>query len=100
MAGGMTDSPQRFDEVAFPALLRGARTAYAGAIQAALAGAECGDLPRNGSFVLGAIARHGLPLSEIIGSSGYRSRRQGSSSTCWWCAATWTGFPIPATGGA
>ena len=77
MAGGMTDSPQRFDEVAFPALLRGARTAYAGAIQAALAGAECGDLPRNGSFVLGAIARHGLPLSEIIRQLGVSKQAAG-----------------------
>jgi len=55
-----------YDEVAFPALLRAARNAYATVIVAALAEIGCDDIPRNGVYVIGAIARTGAPLSEII----------------------------------
>src|SRR5450432_3606240 len=55
-----------FEDVAFPALLRAARTAYGSAIRTALADMGCDDVPRNGSYVIGAIARTGAPLSQII----------------------------------
>lgn len=49
-----------------PALLRAARSVYGGAIRAALGNAGCDDVPSNGSFVIGALARGGTPLAEII----------------------------------
>jgi DNA-binding MarR family transcriptional regulator len=54
------------EDVAFPALLRAARRTYGDAIREALDRAGYGDLPRNGPYVLGAIARTGAPLSEVI----------------------------------
>jgi DNA-binding MarR family transcriptional regulator len=65
------------DEVAFPALLRAARTAYGSAVRAALAEAGCDDMPRNGSYVIGAIARTGAPLSEIIKDLGVSKQAAG-----------------------
>jgi hypothetical protein len=47
------------DEVVIPALLRAARGSYAQAIRASLQAAGIDDLPPNGSFVLGGMARHG-----------------------------------------
>jgi DNA-binding MarR family transcriptional regulator len=57
-----------YDDVAFPALLRAARTAYGSAVRADLADAGCDDMPRNGSFVVAATSRSGAmaPLSGII----------------------------------
>jgi len=55
-----------YDEVAFPALLRLGRNAYATVIGAALADAGCDDIPRNGIYVIGAIARMGAPLGQIV----------------------------------
>jgi DNA-binding MarR family transcriptional regulator len=55
-----------FAEVSLPALLRSARNTYGVAIRAALEGAGYDDVPANGIFVLGAIARTGAPLAEII----------------------------------
>jgi len=66
----MTDGAQWFDELSFPVLLRGARATYVAAIQAALAAAECDDLPRNGTYVVGAISREGSQLSQIIRELG------------------------------
>jgi DNA-binding MarR family transcriptional regulator len=65
------------DDVAMPALLRGARSTYGSAIRAALAKADCDDMPRNGAFVVGAIARNGSPLSEIITHLGLSKQRAG-----------------------
>ena len=50
------DAGHWYEEIAFPALLRAARTAYGAAIRAALAEIGCADVPRNGAFVLGSIA--------------------------------------------
>jgi DNA-binding MarR family transcriptional regulator len=63
--------------VPFPALLRGARRAYATTVQAALAEAGCDDMPRNGSYVIGAIARAGAPLSQIIEGLGVSKQAAG-----------------------
>ena len=57
-------------EVALPAMLRAARRTYGTAIRAALADAGCDDMPRSGSFVIGAIARTGAPLGQIITDLG------------------------------
>jgi DNA-binding MarR family transcriptional regulator len=66
-----------FDGVAFPVLLRAARTAYGSAIRHALADVGCDDMPRNGSFVIGTIARTGAPLSEIIKGLGVSKQAAG-----------------------
>ena len=53
-------------EFTLPALLRGARRAYAAATQRALAEAGFDDMPRDGSYVVSGIARTGAPLGDII----------------------------------
>jgi DNA-binding MarR family transcriptional regulator len=62
----MDRAPEPDDVITFPALLRGARNTYAGAIRHAHRAAGFEDLPRNGAFVLGAIARTGSSIGEII----------------------------------
>jgi DNA-binding MarR family transcriptional regulator len=62
----MTEGTNWFDEIAFPALLRAARNTYGSVISKALAEAGCDDVPRNGIYVIGGIARSGAPLSQII----------------------------------
>jgi DNA-binding MarR family transcriptional regulator len=66
-----------FDELAFPALLRAARRTYGAAIRRDLAEAGCDDLPRNGPYVIGGIARTGAPLSEIITGLGASKQAAG-----------------------
>jgi DNA-binding MarR family transcriptional regulator len=66
-----------FDEVGIPALLRAARRTYGIAVRAALAEADCDDMPRNGSYVVGAIARTGAPLSQIITELGVSKQAAG-----------------------
>jgi len=62
----MSEPGNWYDNVVFPALLRAARNSYASMIRAALAEAGCEDVPRNGIYVIGGIARSGAPLSRII----------------------------------
>jgi DNA-binding MarR family transcriptional regulator len=64
-------------EMAFPALLRAARTTYGSAIRAALDEAGCDDVPRNGSYVIGAIARTGAPLGQVIKELGVSKQAAG-----------------------
>jgi DNA-binding MarR family transcriptional regulator len=66
-----------FDDVAFPALLRGARATYGAAIRSALVDAGFDDVPRNGAFVIGGIARTGAPLSEIVSDLGASKQAAG-----------------------
>jgi DNA-binding MarR family transcriptional regulator len=66
----VTTGPGWHADMAFPALLRAAGRTYGIAVRAALADAGCDDMPRNGAFVVGAIARTGAPLSEIITGLG------------------------------
>ena len=61
-------------DVAFPALLRGARDRYGKAIRAAQATAGF-DVPANGSFVLGAMARNRADLDGVLDSLGISERR-------------------------
>jgi DNA-binding MarR family transcriptional regulator len=64
-------------EALVPALLRSARATYARAIRRDLDDAGCGDVPRNGAYVLGAIERFGAPLSEIIRWMGVSKQAAG-----------------------
>src|SRR5580658_1087868 len=64
-------------DVVIPALLRAARATYRLAIRDALIAADCSDMPRNGSFVIGAIARNGSSLSRIIESLGVSKQAAG-----------------------
>jgi DNA-binding MarR family transcriptional regulator len=73
----MTVDLEWFDEAGFPALLRAARTAYGSAIRTALAEVGCDDVPRNGSYVIGAIARTGAPLGQIIRELGVSKQAAG-----------------------
>lgn len=64
--------------MALPALMRAARRTYGEAIRSALAEVGCDDLPRNGAFVLGGIARGGVPLSDVIEGLGVSKQAGGA----------------------
>jgi DNA-binding MarR family transcriptional regulator len=70
-------TPAWYEDVSIPALLRAARTTYGSAIRSALAEVGCSDVPRNGIFVIGAIARTGSPLGEIIAALGVSKQAAG-----------------------
>ena len=76
-AARISEDGRRDAEVVIPALLRAARTTYGSAIRKALAEAGCGDVPRDGIYVLGAVARRGSPLSEIITELGVSKQTAG-----------------------
>jgi DNA-binding MarR family transcriptional regulator len=73
----MADDVDRYADWSLPALLRVARRTYGSAIARALAELEFDDLPRNGAFVVGGIARSGAPLSEIIEHLGVSKQAAG-----------------------
>ncbi len=73
----MSEAKDWSEVVSLPALLRTARTAYGWAIREALAEVGCDDVPRNGSYVIGAIARTGAPLSDIIQGLGVSKQAAG-----------------------
>jgi DNA-binding MarR family transcriptional regulator len=58
------------DQLPIPALLRAARGAYAYEIIDRLKAAGFGDLPRNGPFVIGGLARYGQSLAGIVADLG------------------------------
>jgi DNA-binding MarR family transcriptional regulator len=58
------------DQVVLPALLRAARGAYAHAVRSRLAAAGFEDLPRNGPYVLGGMARNGVAAGDLIRQLG------------------------------
>jgi DNA-binding MarR family transcriptional regulator len=60
-----------------PGLLRGARAVFGSVIREALADADCDDLPPNGPFVIGAIARTSAPLSAVIRQLGVSKQAAG-----------------------
>ena len=66
-----------YHEAAMPALLRHARTAYRSAVRDALDEAGCEDMPPNGSYVVGAIARTGSPLGDVIRELGMSKQAAG-----------------------
>lgn len=65
------------DDVVMPALLRAARGPYRDAVRTALAASGCSDLPPNGAYVVGAIARFGLPMGQIIEELGVSKQTAG-----------------------
>jgi DNA-binding MarR family transcriptional regulator len=71
------DHDERAAAIPLPALLRAARAAYGTAVRAALAEAGCDDMPRNGSYVVTAIAHTGAPLSDIIQQLGVSKQAAG-----------------------
>ncbi len=73
----MTGGGNWWDDVAVPALLRAARTTYGSAIRAALENAGCDDVPSNGAYVIGAIARSGAPLGRVIRELGVSKQAAG-----------------------
>jgi DNA-binding MarR family transcriptional regulator len=73
----MTGDERWYDEVSIPALLRGARSRYGSQVRRGLEAAGYDDVPANGSFVIGAIARSGAPLSEIITHLGGSKQTAG-----------------------
>jgi|ERR1044072_3682610 DNA-binding MarR family transcriptional regulator len=72
----MSDTPY-WTRVVIPALLRHARTTYGTAMRRALAEVDCGDMPRNGLYVIGALAMGEAPLSEIIQELGVSKQAAG-----------------------
>ncbi len=74
----MTEEAGWIETWPLPALLRAARTAYGSAIRADLDEAGCDDVPRNGIYVIGAIARTEAPLSDIIDQLGVSKQAAGA----------------------
>jgi DNA-binding MarR family transcriptional regulator len=74
----MAEDEDPLHEMALPALLRGARRTYGLAVRAALADGGCDDMPRNGSYVIGAIAGTGAPLARIISQLGVSKQAAGA----------------------
>lgn len=75
----MTTPVQRpyYEDVVIPALLRAARRTYGSRIRTALAAVGCDDMPRNGSYVIGAIAREGSQLGQVILELGISKQAAG-----------------------
>jgi len=63
--------------VGLPALLRAARNAYGKRIRTALAAVDCDDVPRNGIYVIGALARANVPMAQIIADLGVSKQAAG-----------------------
>ena len=72
-------APLWYETTVIPALLRHARTAYGGAMHAALHSAGCDDLPRNGSYVIGGLAlgATGVPLGQLASELGVSKQAAG-----------------------
>ena len=65
------------DGVPIPALMRAARGAYGHAIRERLARAGYDDLPRNAPYVLGGMANHGVPSSQLVRELGVSKQAAG-----------------------
>src|ERR1700689_4578802 len=70
MTARVPDGTAAGEDASIPALLRGARGSYAHTIAALLAEAGCDDLPQNGPFVLGGMAKHGGSAVDMIRGLG------------------------------
>ncbi len=67
----------RIESWPLTALLRSGRASVGGAIRDALAGSEMEDLPPNGPFVIGAIARTSAPLGSLVRQLGGSKQAAG-----------------------
>lgn len=63
--------------MSMPTLLRAARMAYRIEVRRELARAGFADVPKNGVFVIGAIARSGVPLGDVIRHLGMSKQAVG-----------------------
>jgi len=66
-----------YDDWPTPALLRLARDTYRSAIRRALVDAGCDDMPRDGAYLVGGMARTGAPLRELIERMGVSKQAGG-----------------------
>ena len=73
----MTEPDEPAAPPSMPALLRAARQVYTARVRQALAAEGCDDMPRNGSYVISAIAQRSTPLSEIIIKLGLSKQASG-----------------------
>jgi DNA-binding MarR family transcriptional regulator len=73
----MTNPPTRLLP-SMPSLLRQAQQAYSNALRAALAGVGCDDIPTNGLFIIGGLARSdGVPISRLVEALGITKQGAG-----------------------
>jgi len=68
---------ERIEEWPLTALLRSARASVGGAIRESLEGSDMDDLPPNGPFVIGAIARSSAPLGAVVRQLGGSKQAAG-----------------------
>ncbi len=87
-------------DMAMPALLRAAWRTYGTVMRTALDEAGCGDLPRNGPFVIGAIAGTGAPLATIITHLGVSKQAAGQLVDTMVLRGYLDRAPTPTTGAA
>jgi DNA-binding MarR family transcriptional regulator len=66
----MADEAHGSDPVVLPALLRAARGPFRRSIRSGLVAAGFDDLPRNGPFVLGGMANHGIEAGDLVRNLG------------------------------
>jgi DNA-binding MarR family transcriptional regulator len=66
----MADEVHDTDAVVLPALLRAARGPFRRSIRSRLIAAGFDDLPRNGPFVLGGMANHGIAAGDLVRNLG------------------------------
>jgi DNA-binding MarR family transcriptional regulator len=68
---------ERIEEWPLTALLRSARASVGDAIRQSFEGSDMDDLPPNGPFVIGAIARTSAPLGTIVRQLGGSKQAAG-----------------------
>ncbi|HEY2284311.1 MAG TPA: MarR family transcriptional regulator [Streptosporangiaceae bacterium] len=73
----MRAEPDWTAEIPMPGLLLAARATYGTVIRTALSDAGLGDVPRNGGYVLAAIAQPEAALQEIIARLGASKQTAG-----------------------
>jgi DNA-binding MarR family transcriptional regulator len=64
-------------DASLPGLLRGAWSTYGKAVHSAMVEGGFDDMPRSGAYVVGAVARAGLPLSRIVAQLGFSKQAAG-----------------------
>ena len=75
----MTETKPWYEEFVMPALLRHARSVYGRAMRRALDQAGYDDIPKNGLYVIGGLARGagGVPLGQLVRELGVSKQAAG-----------------------
>jgi DNA-binding MarR family transcriptional regulator len=73
----MNEPVERYANWPTPALLRRARDVYRSVVRTALVEAGYDDMPRDGAYVVGGVARAGAPLGELIKRMGVSKQAGG-----------------------